>query len=238
MFKLYTIGYATKKVSEFVDLLKKYNITSVVDVRSNAHSKMFPEYNSDNIKKILKTNNIFYGNLSKEFGARRTEEEVYSKRIDLKFKDILQVDFMKVYDTTDFKEGTNRILNGLKKNVICLMCSEKYPYDCHRTLMVAEWFHKQGLEVINIIDQENILTQEELHKLIIEDCYNLKKKFYKKHDIKSEFCSPLVSVNCMDKHIETWFNFFESIKKENELEKALILKNIEIGYIRGEEENE
>ena len=58
MKQLYTVGHSVYEPQDFVSLLKKYNINTIVDVRSTPYSERAPQYNRENIKKILK--NIFY----------------------------------------------------------------------------------------------------------------------------------------------------------------------------------
>ena len=53
MGKLYTIGHSTIKYELFRELLKKYNIDCLLDVRSTPYSKYATQYNRDIIAKYL-----------------------------------------------------------------------------------------------------------------------------------------------------------------------------------------
>lgn len=82
MSKLFTIGYANKSIDDFIKILKLNNINCIVDVRTMPFSKQFPDYNECNLSKLLKESKISYLSFKNEFGARRSESEVYQK-IDL-----------------------------------------------------------------------------------------------------------------------------------------------------------
>lgn len=79
MKDIYTIGYSCFKIDEFVDVLKKYKITSLIDVRSNPFSKFYVEYNQHNLKTILKANGIIYRNYKIEFGAQQEDKKYHEK---------------------------------------------------------------------------------------------------------------------------------------------------------------
>lgn len=56
--KLFTIGHSTYDIEYFINVLKKYSISCIVDVRSTPYSKYTNQYNMDIIKNILRKNNI------------------------------------------------------------------------------------------------------------------------------------------------------------------------------------
>ena len=54
MKEIFTIGYTAFQIEDFFDILKKYNINSVIDVRSSPFSKFHSEYNTDILSTELK----------------------------------------------------------------------------------------------------------------------------------------------------------------------------------------
>ena len=89
MADLFTIGYANKSLDEFLTILKNYKINCLIDVRSMPLSSQYPEYDENSLKKVLKSNDILYMSFKNEFGARRNEDEVYTK--------------INMYDNTSFE---------------------------------------------------------------------------------------------------------------------------------------
>jgi len=242
MNNLYTIGYATKKIDVFISILKKESVDCVVDVRSSPYSKQFKEYNKENLENALKQNNIKYLHFGAQFGARRNEDDAYSQVNDVfseSRKTLEYVDFQKVYKLPIFLNGIERIKEGLNKAYkIAFMCSEKMPFNCHRALMISEYLHKQGINITHLIDEKTSIEHSLLDKLIKENFYTSFEKFKKinKEEIESinSCCDIFGNTSSKDNEIEKWVEFFSSYTRE----KGLYLRNIQISYKRGDEENE
>ncbi|MBU0464488.1 MAG: DUF488 domain-containing protein, partial [Proteobacteria bacterium] len=75
--KIYTIGYSTFSIEDFIETIKSYGITAVADVRSSPYSKFKPEFNKKNFQKKLSEHNIVYVFLGPELGARVDMPECY-----------------------------------------------------------------------------------------------------------------------------------------------------------------
>ena len=56
-----------------------------------------------------------------------------------------------VNKTRLFQRGIERIVRDMAKRRIALMCSEKEPLECHRTLLVAQALQAQGVAVEHIL---------------------------------------------------------------------------------------
>lgn len=54
---IYTIGHLVHAIEHFIELLKKYNINCLIDVRSYSLSKIAPQFNKDDLAETLKKNN-------------------------------------------------------------------------------------------------------------------------------------------------------------------------------------
>lgn len=161
---LFTIGHSNYEVNYFINIVKKYKINCIVDVRSIPYSKYSPQYNKENIKKLLKINKINYIYMGKEFGAMRTAKTLYTKEG--------YVDFEKVKYDKDFKLGINRVKVGVEKGYnIAFMCSEKNPTDCHRCILIGRTFKELGYNIINIIDENKYKLQNDIEKELIETYY-------------------------------------------------------------------
>ena len=160
---IYTIGYSSFNVDEFISILHRHNIDVIVDVRSLPFSSRFDSYNKENIYFKLKTENIGYLFFGKEFGARPDDRYLYTNN---------RVDFNKIINSKNFISVYHRILNGIKNYNICFMCSEKDPIDCHRSILITN-FIKNNINDISIthILPDKLETQEQLDNRII-DIYN------------------------------------------------------------------
>ena len=166
MNTLYTIGYSSYDISHFISILKKQQIKALVDVRSIPYSKFAPDYNTDNIKKILENNSIYYLNFGDGLGARTKIEECYQNNI---------AQYSLISKTPMFKEYTKRIISGLEKFNIVLLCAESDPLKCHRDIMICRYLKKYINNISHILQNEIIEdnTQPEI-RLLRE--YNLEQE--------------------------------------------------------------
>ena len=159
--RVYTIGYSGFSLNDFVEVLKKLHIQIVIDVRSLPVSKHFSDYNKDFLEKVLKENHIHYRNYSSEFGARQTESCYFS--------DEGYLDFVKFTSSSQFKQGLSKIEAGISAGYnFALMCAEKNPSMCHRTIMVARQFFNNGIEVIHIMPNNRLLSQSDIENELLD----------------------------------------------------------------------
>lgn len=158
---VYSIGYSGFSIEEFISALKAHNISLVVDVRSSPFSNYFPEYNKDSLEQTLRTNGIYYRNYAQEFGARQESKKFYCKEGYLDFDVFAQSDV--------FLCGLNKLCKSMEQNyTFALMCAEKDPINCHRTILVARAFFDRGYEVLHILSDGGTVSQEVINKRLID----------------------------------------------------------------------
>lgn len=133
MYNLYTIGYSGYNIENFISSLLKLEVNAIVDVRSSPFSKTFPDFNKDNLNRYLRKYNIYYIPMAEELGARPNNRSVYTDN---------QVDFLKMSESKPFLNGCSRIKEGLVNYTVCLMCSERDPITCHRSILISHNFKK------------------------------------------------------------------------------------------------
>jgi uncharacterized protein (DUF488 family) len=161
MKEIFTVGHSTHTIEHFLYLLELHKINCVVDVRSTPYSKYASQFNSEQLKKFLKENDMHYIFMGKELGARWEDRSLYTKEGYL--------DFEKVRKTSLFNSGIKRVEDGIDKGFnIALMCTEKDPIDCHRTILVAPKFYGNGYEVKNILENGDVQTQEDIENRLLD----------------------------------------------------------------------
>lgn len=161
---VYTIGYSGFSIDNFIATLKKHNISLIVDVRSSPYSNHFPEYNKDALEICLKTHRIYYRNYANEFGARQTDRKYYCKEGYLDFE---------VFSKSEpFLNGVKKLRNSMDQNyTFALLCAEKDPICCHRTILVARAFFERGYNVVHLLSNGKTVTQQEINAQLIEKYY-------------------------------------------------------------------
>lgn len=211
--KLYTLGYTIFQNGAVIDIermfkiLKEFNVTHLIDVRSMPYSRQYPQCNADNLKVASKHFSISYGHMP-ELGAKASPmQDVFSKASDIFFEDIFPipksnrpedtelyayeeiVDFQKFRNDEYFSDGIKRIETAYDKNyTLALMCSEKRPIDCHRYFLISkiiEQKFRDWIEVEHIIQNKSgkitTVSNENLNKQLSEIV--LSKSEIKKLDV-------------------------------------------------------
>ena len=161
---VYTIGYSGFSIEDFIATLKLYNVSVVVDVRSSPFSNYFPEYNKDSLEIILKTHGIHYRNYADSFGARQNDRKYYCREGYLDFD---------VFSKSEaFLKGFTKMCNSMEQNYIfALMCAEKDPICCHRTILVGRTFFERGYNVVHLLANGSTTTQKEINTRLLEKYY-------------------------------------------------------------------
>jgi len=139
---IYTVGHSTQPVESFVRLLVANGVTAVADVRSSPYSKHAPQFNTDALKDTLREQGIAYAFLGKELGARSEDETCYNGNT---------VSYRKLAQTRLFLSGIQRVEEGSQRFQIALMCSERDPTECHRTILVSRILQERGTQVSHIL---------------------------------------------------------------------------------------
>jgi len=139
---IYTVGHSTQPFEKFLNLLQKQGVNAIADVRSAPYSRFNPQFNREELRSALKANGIRYVFLGKELGARSEDECCY---VDGK------VQYKLLARTPLFQSGISRVLEGAETHRISLMCAEKDPLDCHRTILVARELMNRGAAVTHIL---------------------------------------------------------------------------------------
>jgi uncharacterized protein (DUF488 family) len=145
--KIHTVGHSTQTFEQFLNLLKKNNITAVADVRSTPFSRHTPHFSRDELQPALKEAGVAYVFLGKELGARSKDESCYVDNT---------VSYERLAQTTLFNQGIERVEDGAAKFRIALMCSEREPTECHRTILVSKILTERGAEVQHILGNGDV----------------------------------------------------------------------------------
>jgi uncharacterized protein (DUF488 family) len=170
--QIFTIGHSNQGIKEFIELLHKHEITAVADVRSHPYSRYLPHFSQAALKQSLESDRIRYVFLGKELGARPDNPDCYIEGKAL---------YAKIAATDLFAEGIQRILEGVKKYKIALMCAEKDPLtiksdgilesqiELEKRLLAKYGFNQpQQLSLFETLSEESSIHQYSQKDLVLE----------------------------------------------------------------------
>ena len=145
--RVYTIGHSNHEFAKLLALLRLHGVTAVGDVRSAPYSKRYPQFSREPLEKALKESGIAYVFLGKELGARSDDPGCYESG---------SVKYDRLAKTALFQSGLDRVERGLDTHTLALMCAEKEPLHCHRTLLVARNVETRGISVEHILEDGSV----------------------------------------------------------------------------------
>jgi uncharacterized protein (DUF488 family) len=151
MPNLFTIGHSTHSWEQFHELLTQHYVDAIADVRSSPFSARMPQFNREPLEKLLKRSGIHYVFLGEELGARRAEPECYVDGV---------ARYERIAMTPAFTSGLTRIQNGLRRFRIALLCAEKDPLECHRTILVCRRL-RGAAEIQHILANGSLEPQDQ-----------------------------------------------------------------------------
>ena len=138
---IFTVGHSTHTIERFIALLEQHGVTALCDVRSKPYSRMNPQFNREDLKRSLHERGITYVFLGVELGARSDDPACC---------DHGKVLYDRLSQTELFNKGLERVREGAKKYKVALMCAEKEPLECHRTILVARHLEALGSKIEHI----------------------------------------------------------------------------------------
>ena len=140
---IYTIGHSTHEAEKFVSLLQQHRVNLLIDVRSIPYSRWNPQYNRENLIETLQEHSIDYEFLGQELGARSEAPTCYENN---------RVSYKKLANTSLFQSGIEKIRQLADCRTLALVCAEKEPLDCHRTILVARTLETDEYDVLHILE--------------------------------------------------------------------------------------
>ena len=141
---VYTIGHGRHAFNYFLELLRRYDIEFLCDVRSVARSR-WPQFNGLVLAELLNEHGIGYEHLPETGGKSKPKPE-------------------------DLSRGVDRIVEIASELRTVMMCSESQPLsqhkvpraNCHRVGMLAPMLRARGVEkVIHILPDGRSIELDE-----------------------------------------------------------------------------
>jgi uncharacterized protein (DUF488 family) len=171
--ELYTIGHGNASAQAIVELLCKYQIKELVDVRSAPYSKYVPQFNREVFKNLLEKAGIHYAFAGEYLGGRPDDETCY-KNQEVPPDGTGRAKFLKLVDYDEvarrpwYLKGIARLIDIARTERTVIMCSEEDPKLCHRSHLIAQTLVRRGIVVKHIRREANHDAREELELLKVE----------------------------------------------------------------------
>lgn len=157
---VYTVGHSTQSAARFIQLLTRNEISAVADVWSQPYSRMNPQFNREALRAALKEIAIAYVFLGRELGARSSDKSCYING---------KVQYDRLAQTSLFREGLDRVEQGLSKHRIALMCAEKDPLTCHRSILICRHLIARNIGVQHIVGDGRLESHDDALARLLQE---------------------------------------------------------------------
>ncbi|MGH7141252.1 MAG: DUF488 family protein, partial [Minisyncoccia bacterium] len=145
---LYTIGHSTRSLAEFKELLRVFEIKTVIDIRSIPKSRHNPQFSAARLKRSLEAGGLGYVWIERLGGLRHARKD----SINLGWRNVSFRGYADYMATPEFADGLKKLMRLAQKKPTAITCAEAVPWRCHRSL-IADALGKQGWSVRHIISK-------------------------------------------------------------------------------------
>jgi len=138
----FTIGYEQTNTVDFMERLKSHEVELVVDVRQMPLSRK-KGFSKNSLRVLLEQDEISYIHM-RTLGAPREVRDRLRENGSW-------VEYVKGYQPVlrDRQEDLVSLIDMTKSKRICLLCFERRPEECHRSLVAAQ-MEKLGLGKVEV----------------------------------------------------------------------------------------
>ncbi len=133
---IFTIGHSNHPIERFVTLLQEAGVTLLADVRSTPYSRRVPQFNRERLRETLKAAGIAYRHFGDALGGK--------PQAGVR-------DYGAMAKTPAFTAALDAVIEESSRQPLALMCAERDPMDCHRTILVSRHLATRGSGIVHLL---------------------------------------------------------------------------------------
>lgn len=160
LYPVFTVGHSNHPAETFINLLLRHGIDEVADVRSAPYSRYTPHFNYEPLQQALDDIGVAYAYLGGELGGRPSDRSCYDADGRVRYD--------RVAETTQFDDGVRSVIRAADERRVALLCTEKEPLECHRTLLVARALAVRGVAVSHILADGGLESHDDAMARLVE----------------------------------------------------------------------
>ena len=128
---IWTLGHSTRPIGELLELLSRYAIVQLVDVRTMPRSRHNPQFNREHLSATLEPADIAYVHLPGLGGLRHPRPD----STNVGWRNAGFRGYADYMQTAAFAESLAELLGLAGRGRTAIMCAESVPWRCHRALI-------------------------------------------------------------------------------------------------------
>jgi uncharacterized protein (DUF488 family) len=133
---IFTIGHSNHPIERFVALLQEAGVRLLADVRSMPYSRRVPQFNRERLRETLKAAGIDYRHFGEALGGKPQGGTR---------------DYGAMAKAPAFTAALDAVVTEVSRQPLALMCAEREPLDCHRTILVSRHLATRGVDIVHLL---------------------------------------------------------------------------------------
>ncbi len=150
---LYTIGHSNHAIDAFRALLAGAGVDLVVDVRSVPHSRRFPQFAKKALTNALAEHGIGYRWMGDTLGGLKHRRDAAT--------------FDQVAASPAFRDALDTLVALAQAATPVLMCAEREPMACHRTILIARHLRERPVTLRHILGDGRVELQADFEARLV-----------------------------------------------------------------------
>lgn len=155
-YRVFTVGHGGRTLDDLLQQLNDHGIGFLIDIRSTPYSRYQPEFSQNSLVALLAKANMQYIFMGHQLGGRPDDPSCYTENG--------HVDYAQCRTRNFFRAGISRLNQACKLgHVVCLLCSESDPKDCHRSALIGVALEDEtNIEVIHLLSNGSSKSQHDI----------------------------------------------------------------------------
>jgi uncharacterized protein (DUF488 family) len=152
MRSIRTIGHSNHPIERFMALLKAGGVERLIDVRSMPWSRRWPQFGRERLARSLAEAGIAYAWEGEALGGKPKAGGGYDDAAA----------------RPEFKDTIGRLIADSAGTTLCLMCAEKEPLDCHRTVLMSRRLAERGATIEHLLADGTVRPHAEIEEALLK----------------------------------------------------------------------
>ena len=153
---IYTIGHSHIPIERFAELLMLHRIATLIDARSQPHSRFAPQFNRQALQASLEQAGIAYRYVGDRLGGRPQDPQYHLPSG--------KIDYLRLAQAPLYLKGLQELQREAEQSRVAVMCAEADYRKCHRYWLITRSLLDEGVEVHHILHSGELVgtTRDEL----------------------------------------------------------------------------
>jgi uncharacterized protein (DUF488 family) len=147
---VFTIGHSTRKLEDFIGLLRAAGVDHLADVRRFPRSRREPQFNIETLPAALAQSGIGYTHME-ALGGRRESRKDGKPSPNTLWREKSFANYADYAETKEFHTAFDALKKLAQTKHVAIMCAEAVWWRCHRRI-IADYLLAAGLDVQHILD--------------------------------------------------------------------------------------